>query len=440
MYTNKQIWNVSYPIFLSLLAQNIINITNTAFLGRVGEVELGASALGGLYYICAFTIAFGFSIGSQIVIARRNGEGNYQAVGPVMIQGIFFLLILAAFIFSISRLYGHQIMGLMISSDAILHKTVEYLDIRVFGFFFSFVNVMFRSLFVGITRTKVLTLNAIVMAITNIILDYLLIFGNAGLPEMGIQGAAIASVAAEAVSILFFVLYTYFTVDRRKYALNKIRSFSFKLLRHVLGISIFTMFQYFISMSTFFLFFIAVEHIGQRELAIANIVRSVYIVLFIPINALSTTTNSFVSNAIGAGKINEVLPTIRKIAKISFLIMSFCAIAITLFPQLVLSVYTNDPSLLADSVPSIYVIAIAIILSSVGSIFFSGISGTGNTRSAFILELLTLSIYCTHLYIFAIHMKQPVEICFTTEIVYFGILLITSALYLKYADWQKKKI
>ena len=59
MYTNKQIWNVSYPIFLSLLAQNVINVTDTAFLGRVGEVELGASAMGGLYYICAFTIAFG---------------------------------------------------------------------------------------------------------------------------------------------------------------------------------------------------------------------------------------------------------------------------------------------------------------------------------------------------------------------------------------------
>ena len=80
MYTNKEIWNVSYPIFLGLLAQNIINVTDTAFLGRVGEVELGASAMGGLFYICVFTIAFGFSIGSQILIARRNGEGRYKDV------------------------------------------------------------------------------------------------------------------------------------------------------------------------------------------------------------------------------------------------------------------------------------------------------------------------------------------------------------------------
>ena len=60
MYTNKQIWSVSYPILLSLLAQNVINVTDTAFLGHVSEVALGASAMGGLFYICVFTIAFGF--------------------------------------------------------------------------------------------------------------------------------------------------------------------------------------------------------------------------------------------------------------------------------------------------------------------------------------------------------------------------------------------
>ena len=77
-----------------MLAQNVINVTDTAFLGHVSEVALGASAMGGLFYICIFTIAFGFSTGSQIVIARRNGEGRYSDVGPVMIQGIMFLLLM----------------------------------------------------------------------------------------------------------------------------------------------------------------------------------------------------------------------------------------------------------------------------------------------------------------------------------------------------------
>ena len=178
MYTNRNIWNVSYPIFLSLLAQNVINVTDTAFLGRLGEVELGASAMGGLYYICAFTIAFGFSTGSQIVIGRRNGEGRYDQIGPVMIQGVFFLLSLAAILFLFSRFFAGDVMRVLISSDAILNATEEFLNWRVFGFFFSFAAVMFRAFFVGTTQTKTLTLNSVVMVLSNILFKPVHEFGN----------------------------------------------------------------------------------------------------------------------------------------------------------------------------------------------------------------------------------------------------------------------
>lgn len=440
MYTNKQIWNVSYPIFLSLLAQNIINVTDTAFLGRVGEVELGASAMGGLYYICVFTIAFGFSTGSQIVMARRNGERQYKEVGPVMIQGVFFLLALAGVVFTFSRFFAGDIMRFMISSDTILQATEEFLDWRMFGFFFSFVNVMFRALFIGITRTKVLTLNAIVMALTNVLLDYLLIFGKGGFPAMGIKGAAIASVTAEAVSIVFFLIYTRLTVDIKKYALNQFKSFDIRLLKRVLNISIFTMLQYFISLSTYFLLFVAVEHLGQRELAIANIVRSVYIVLLIPVNSLSTATNSFVSNSIGAGYREQVIPVIRKISYISLSIMAICVFVACIFPSGILSVYTNDASLIQASIPSLYVISGALLIAAVANIVFNGVTGTGNTRSAFAMEVVTLVFYTLFIYVAGMRLRLPVAICFLTEVIYYSGLLLASVIYLKKAAWQNKKI
>ena len=209
-------------------------------------------------------------------------------------------------------------MRLLVSSESIYEGTMEFLNWRIYGFFFSFINVMFRALYIGITRTKVLTINAIVMALTNVVLDYVLIFGKFGLPEMGIKGAAIASVLAEASSILFFVIYTYATVDLKKYGMNRLRTFDPALLMRILSISCFTMLQYFLSMATWFVFFVAVERLGQRELAIANIVRSIYVVLLIPVNALATTTNSLVSNAIGAGGIQHVMPLINKIARFSF--------------------------------------------------------------------------------------------------------------------------
>ena len=419
MYTNKQIWSVSYPILLSLLAQNVINVTDTAFLGRVSEIALGASAMGGLFYICIFTIAFGFSTGSQIVIARRNGEARYGDVGPVMIQGVLFLLV---------------------TSESIYDATMEFLDWRIFGFFFSFVNVMFRALYIGITRTKVLTINAVVMALTNVVLDYALIFGHFGLPEMGIKGAAIASVIAEAASLLFFLIYTYITVNLKKYGLNRLRSFDPVLLMRILSISCFTMLQYFLSMATWFVFFVAVERLGQRELAIANIVRSIYIVMLIPVNALATTTNSLVSNAIGAGGINYVMPLINKIGRFSFLIMLGLVIITALFPQALLSVYTNETALINESVSSVYVICVAMLIASVANVVFNGISGTGNTQAALMLEAITIAIYGSYIIFIGMWVKAPIEWCFTIEILYYTLLLATSYIYFKKAKWQNKKI
>ena len=397
MYTNKQIWSVSYPILLSLLAQNVINVTDTAFLGHVSEVALGASAMGGLFYICVFTIAFGFSTGSQIVIARRNGEGRYSDVGPVMIQGIMFLFVMALLLFGFTKAFGGNIMRLLVSSESIYEGTMEFLNWRIYGFFFSFINVMFRALYIGITRTKVLTINAIVMALTNVVLDYVLIFGKFGLPEMGIKGAAIS-------------------------------------------ISCFTMLQYFLSMATWFVFFVAVERLGQRELAIANIVRSIYVVLLIPVNALATTTNSLVSNAIGAGGIQHVMPLINKIARFSFFIMLGLVAVSALFPQFLLSIYTSEAALITESVPSVYVICFAMLIASVANVVFNGISGTGNTQAALLLETITIIIYGSYIVFIGMWLKAPIEICFTIEIVYYSLLLITSYIYLKKAKWQNKKI
>lgn len=440
MYTYKQIWNVSYPIFLSLLAQTIIGVTDTAFLGRVGEVELGASSMGSLFYICVFTIAFGFSTGSQIIIARRNGEENYKNVGPVMIQGTFFLLGMAVLAFGLSRLWAPDIMRLLISSDKIFDTTMLFLNWRIYGFFFAFVNVMFRALYIGIARTRVLTISATVMASVNVILAYTLIFGHFGFPRMGIEGAAIASVIAEISSVLFLIVYTHITVDFKKYGFTQLRYFDVHLIIRVLSISSFTMMQYFLSMATWFVFFVAVERLGQRELAVANVVRSIYVVMLIPVNALSTTTNTLVSNAIGAGGVSSVMQIMKKIAKLSFLIVFSIVVLAVVFPKAILSVYTNEAALIEESVNSVYVISIAMLVASVSNVYFNGISGTGNTRSALMLEIITLIFYTGYIFLVAVYFKAPVEICFGIEILYYVLLLIASFIYLKKANWQSKKL
>lgn len=174
------------------------------FLGHVGEVALGAAAMGGLLYICVYTVAFGFSVGSQILIARRNGEGNFHAIGPVMWQGTAFSLGMGVALLAILLVCAEPLIRLLITSDTIFMLHTSFY-MAYLGISFAFVNVMFRALYIGITKTKVLTMNAVVMALVNVFLDYAMIFGKCGFPEMGIRGAALASVIAEASSMLFLL-------------------------------------------------------------------------------------------------------------------------------------------------------------------------------------------------------------------------------------------
>lgn len=440
MYTNKEIWRVTYPIFLGLLAQNVINVTDTAFLGRVGEVALGAAAMGGLLYICVYTIAFGFSVGSQILIARRNGEGNYRAVGPIMWQGTAFSFGMAVCLLILMYFSAAPLIRLLITSDSIYGATYEFFTWRIWGFLFAFVNVMFRGLYIGITRTKVLTMNAVVMALVNVVLDYALVFGELGLPEMGVRGAALASVIAEASSLLFFLLYTYYKVDLKKYGLNRFGQFDLSMVLRILRISCFTMVQYFLAMAIWFVFFMALERLGQRQLAVANIVRSVYVVLLIPVQALSTTANTLVSNLIGAGGSSGVVTLLHKISRMSFLIMVVCVGLCVAFPGSILSVYTNEEALLVESVSALYVVCGAMLIASLANVYFNGISGTGNTQAALVLEVFVQVFYALYIIVVGMVIQAPVDVCFTTELIYYVLMLGSSLIYLKKAKWQNKKI
>lgn len=440
MYTNKEIWRVTYPIFLGLLAQNVINVTDTAFLGRVGEVALGAAAMGGLLYICVYTIAFGFSVGSQILIARRNGEGNYRAVGPIMWQGTTFSFGMAVCLLILMYFSAAPLIRLLITSDSIYGATYEFFTWRIWGFLFAFVNVMFRGLYIGITRTKVLTMNAVVMALVNVVLDYALVFGELGLPEMGVRGAALASVIAEASSLLFFLLYTYYKVDLKKYGLNRFGQFDLSMVLRILRISCFTMVQYFLAMAIWFVFFMALERLGQRQLAVANIVRSVYVVLLIPVQALSTTANTLVSNLIGAGGSSGVVTLLHKISRMSFLIMVVCVGLCVVFPGSILSVYTNEEALLVESVSALYVVCGAMLIASLANVYFNGISGTGNTQAALVLEVFVQVFYALYIIVVGMVIQASVDVCFTTEVIYYVLMLGSSLIYLKKAKWQNKKI
>jgi len=289
----RRIWLIAYPIILGSVAQNLINFTDTAFLGRVGEVALGAGALGGIFYLAVFMLGMGFGMGEQIIVARRYGEKKLKAIGGVVDHSFLFLLGLAVAAFVVLRFGSVEILHYGVKSRIIYAGTMEFLDYRAFGIFAAFVNVGFRSFYVGMGRTKVITYTTVFLALVNMILDYLLIFGKAGLPRMGIAGAALASVIAEFSAMVYFMIYTAVYIRFADYALFLFEKLHWKKMYRILRVSFPTMIQEFISLSVWFVFFLFVEKIGKSSLAVSNIIRSVYVLLMIPIWGFATAARLF---------------------------------------------------------------------------------------------------------------------------------------------------
>ena len=439
-YSYRNIWRVAYPILISLVMEQMIGLTDTAFLGRVGEVELGASAIAIIYYMVLFMVGFGFSIGAQIIIGRRNGEGNFRETGKIFWNGLYFLLGLSAIIIVGSELISPKLMKVMVSSEAVYDAALSYVRWRLPGMVFAFCTVMYRAFYVGTTQTKTLTLNSVVMVLSNIVFNWILIFGHFGFPALGITGAAIGSSLAELVSLIFFVAYTRIRCDRSKYGLEKPAGFDIAELKSMMPVCSWTMIQHVISISTWFIFFLYIEHLGERALAVSNITRSVSGLLWMVLSAFASTCSTLVSNIIGEGHPEKVMSLIKRILKLSYGVILTIVIVFCIFPTAVIRIYTDIPDLITASVPAMIVMSSSYILNIGGMILFNAVSGTGSTKTAFRLELVALVIYTLYCTVVVGIIKADIAVCWTAEHVYALGMLLLSYIYMRSGRWKNRSI
>ena len=418
---------------MSILMEQLINITDAIFLGHVGEVELGASAIAGIYYLAVYMLGFGFCIGLQVIIARRNGEQKYEETGIVFFQGLFFLSVLAVFLCLLIHVVSPFILKRLITSSEIYQAVILYLDWRSFGLLFSFPFLAIRSFFVGITHTKALSWSAIVAVIINIPLNYFLIF----ILDLGISGAAIASSLAEMGSLMVIGIYMWMKIDKLKYELKPV--YDGQLLLKVLKLSVWSMFHAFISVAPWFLFFIAIEHLGKIELAISNITRSVSALFFVIANSFAVTTGSLVSNLIGAGKAKEIFPLCRKILRLGYVI-GFPLVGITLWGhQWIIGIYTDSEQLVQLAFIPFVVILLNYTFALPGYVYLNAVGGTGKTKITFIFQVTTTVIYLIYLYWLSYCTKAPLAVYLTAEYLFVILLAVQSIIYLKKENLPKLK-
>jgi MATE family multidrug resistance protein len=433
---------MALPISLAILVPQINFITNNIFLGHLDQAGTALSTAGitGVYYLLFAVIGQGLNNGLQALIARRAGEGRIGEIGRLFSQGLVIALALAAGGILITWFLAPVVLSWSLHSAGLRDEAISFLRIRIWGLPFLYIYQMRNALLVGTNQSRFLIYGTLAETLVNIALDYSLIFGHFGLPAVGFNGAAFASICAEAsgMVVVFAVIHAKgISKDLQLYRHWKPDKANSRL---ILTQSSPLIFQYVISITAWVCFYILIEHHGRRALAISNAMRNIFGLFGIFAWAFASATNAMVSNIIGQGleaKVNELL---RRIVRLSVIFSLIIAIALNCFPEAFLSIYGQDTAFTADAIPVLRVVSVALIMMSFSTVWLNAVTGTGNTRINLLIEFITIVFYTLYIYYVLERWNGSLVVGWISEWLYWMSMFSMSWWYIRSGRWKGKVV
>lgn len=438
--STKQILKIALPISLALLVPQFNFVINNVFLGHLSEQALATAGITGVYYLIFTGIGFGLNNGMQALISRRAGENRPEEIGKIFNLGVLISLAIAMAGILITYFIAPPILKASIRSEETYKMSVEFLRIRIWGLPFLYVYQMRNALLVGTNQSKYLVAGTLAEAVANVLFDYTLIFGKWGLPALGYNGAAVASIIAEFVGM--FVIYLVINakgITKRFGLLNNVRWHK-EIVKSILNMSGPLIFQSAISIISWIFFYILIEHHGKTSLAVSNVMRNLFGFFGVSVWAFGATSNSMVSNIIGQGKKDMVLHLIKKIMVLSMSIALVVCLLLNLFPSLYLSIYGQDAEFMKAAVPVLRLITCILVLMSIAAVWLHAVTGTGNSRMTFLIELITLVFYCIYVYLVLEVYNLSIFWGWMSEVLYWSLMFLLSFIYMLSGRWKKKVI
>ena len=297
-----------------------------------------------------------------------------------------------------------------------------------------------NSLLVGTNNSKYLVWGTLAEASANIFFDYGLIYGHFGMPALGFNGAAYASIIAEGMGFIVVFGVSRLKGINQSFEIFKERKIIFDRIRLILVQSSPLILQFAISIITWEYFYLMIEHHGERALAVSNSMRNIFGLTGIFSWAFASTTNTMVSNIFGQKKEHEVLPLIWRISKISFSISLFIVIVMNLFPEFILSVYGQSDAFIADAIPVMRIVSVALLLMSFSTVWLNAVTGTGNTIMNLTIETVTIILYVIYVYLVLVYWFMPITWGWGSEIVYWISMFSLACAYILSGRWKGKVI
>lgn len=433
----RTILSVALPMMGASFVQSIVLLTASAFLSRYSTDAFAAVGNAGLIYISMHMFVVGISDGAQILISRRIGQERYDALGQLLGSSVLTLSLIVLSLFSFAQLLLPELIFGYAKHVEIAQAQVDYLSIRSYGLFFAMMMLPVQAYYFAFGKSWVPLVSAIVTAVGNVVLDYSLIFGNFGFPEMGLRGAALAATISDGLSALFLVSFFFLSKEHIKYKLFK----QFRLMKstfiEIFKLSFPIVFQGTVSLSTWTIFFIWLEQMGKFELTVSQNIRTVYFLAFVPVWGFAAATKTYISQYVGAKRLGEIKTIQWRIQLLSLIFMLIAFHGSFLYPETIISWINPEDEYISKSAETLRYVSLSMFIFAYFSVFFQTINGIGKTHITFLIEAITVGLYTLSAYLLIKVWRVEIVYVWTVEYVYFCSMGLLSFAYLKLFNWKK---
>jgi multidrug resistance protein, MATE family len=398
----QRILFLAVPAMLALLSQTAINLVDTYFMGKLPEPERSdgqamlSFSLTLLWSVGGFLSAI--SVGTQAMVGRREGQSHPHDSGGVLANAIVLALI-ASSIATVVTFPLIELVFRMVSKDPdYVRIGTGYTQWRFVGVVSMVVTAAYKAFYDGTGRTYVHFCAAIFMNIVNAALCWLLIFGNAGFPRMGVEGAGLAAAVSSWTGLIAMVAFSFRPEDRDTYRPYRRNVLSWKIMKDLARLSIPSGIATTVVMTGFILF-IRIVHVFDDQLAAQGVHEAIYgAATTIIINVLSLTffscmafgvaTATLVSQSLGAGDAEAAERYAWSSVKIAVMLFGVLGAHEIAFPHFWIAIFNDSPNVIRVGESSMRLMGATGPLIAAGMILTQALFGAGNPRFVMVVELL----------------------------------------------------
>ncbi len=373
---SKAILAISLPIIGGMVSQNILNLVDTAMVGRLGAPALAAVGLGGfLNYMCV-AFLLGLSAGVQAMVSRRMGEDKKTQAAYPLNAALLLILIAAIPMTLLLWLISPHLIAWFNPDPLVTEQGTPYLQARFLGLISVAVHFSFRGYWSAINMTKVYLKALLFAHSSNIAISYVLIFGKLGMPAMGTYGAGLGT----SISITLAVFYYFYCGFKHTRAYGFLESLPAKqTVKQMIKTSVPSSIQQFFFAAGFAALYWIIGQVGTKELAGANVIINLMLVGLLPAMGFGLGGATLVGQALGRKQVEAAHLWGWDTVKLACLTAAVLMIPVVLLPDLVLSLFLTDPAVIEITRLPLQLAGITLGVECIGIVLFNTLNGAGDT-------------------------------------------------------------